>query len=375
VIGGGNVAVDCARVALRCGASDVTLSSLESMDELPAHPWEIEEALDEGVTALCSYGPHHVLEENGRVVGMRLQSCLSVFDAQGRFSPQFAEDYTDIPCDVVVFAIGQAPDLKDLVGGSDLLLTERGLLPVDGALMTTHIEGVFACGEVVTGPGSCIASIASGHEAADSIHRYLSGRDLAENRVYRPVPLYPRYDNALVDGVESSRRRVVMPMAPGEERCRDFRQVELGLTKSEALAEAARCLRCESGVCVGCTFCARTCPDYCITVDRIDDPGARSVARYDFDLSKCCFCGLCAEQCPTGALKHTGQYELSFFTRDLTLFDRHEMVRSGEGWRATGADSAPGAADGARRIVASEDGTRREATGAEHASDASEVRT
>ena len=101
-IGGGNVAVDCARVALRCGASEVALSSLESMDELPAHPWEIEEALDEGVTAMCSFGPHHVLEQDGHVVGMRLQSCLSVFDAQGRFAPKFAEDYTDLVCDVIV---------------------------------------------------------------------------------------------------------------------------------------------------------------------------------------------------------------------------------------------------------------------------------
>jgi len=359
VIGGGNVAVDCARVALRCGASDVTLSSLESMDELPAHPWEIEEALDEGITALCSYGPHHVLEHNGRVTGMRLQSCLSVFDAQGRFAPQFAEDYTDLECDVVVFAIGQAPDLKDLVGGSDLLLTERGLLPVDGALMTTHVDGVFACGEVVTGPGSCIASIASGHEAAESIHRYLSERDLGEARVYRPVPVYPHYHPAHLEGVESARKRAVMPMTPGEERCHDFRQVELGLTRAEALAEASRCLRCESGVCVGCTFCARTCPDYCILVDRVDDPGARSVTRYDLDLSKCCFCGLCAEQCPTGALQHTGQYELSFYTRDLTMFGRDQMVRSGEGSRATGADSAPGSASGSARIVVETDGTRR----------------
>lgn len=362
VVGGGNVAVDCARVALRCGAADVTLSSLESMDELPAHPWEVEEALDEGITAMCSYGPHHVIAENGKVVAMRLQSCLSVFDAQGRFAPQFADEYTDVPCDVIVFAIGQAPDLADLVGGSDLMLTERGLLPVDGTLMTTNERGVFACGEVVTGPGSCIASIASGHEAAESIHRFLSDRDMRADRTYRPVPIYPKYQKASVVGIESSRRRVNMPMAPGEERARDYRQVELGFTRGEGLSEAARCLRCESGVCVGCTFCARVCPDYCIQVERVDDPGARSVTRYDFDLSKCSFCGLCAEQCPTGSLKHTGQYELSFFTRDLTMFDKDEMVRPGEGHRATGADGIPGAASTTDVIVADADGTRHRTT-------------
>lgn len=339
VIGGGNVAVDCARVALRCGASEVTLSSLESLDELPAHPWEIEEALDEGVAALCSYGPKEVLTERGRAIGMRLQSCLSVFDAQGRFAPVFEEEYTDLSADVVVFAIGQAPDLRDLVSGSDLVLEERGFLPVDGALMTTQVRGVFACGEVVTGPGSAIASIASGHEAAISIMRYLEHEDLAGDRAYRPVPVYPRYQPATLTGVEAARRRVQMPMARGSERARDFRQVELGFTHIEGLAEAARCLRCASEICVGCTFCARTCPDYALQVERIDDPGERQVTRYDMDLSKCCFCGLCAEQCPTDALKHTGQYELTFYSRELAVFDRHEMVRSGAGTRATGADA------------------------------------
>ncbi|HSK47731.1 MAG TPA: FAD-dependent oxidoreductase [Coriobacteriia bacterium] len=339
VVGGGNVAVDCARVALRVGATEVRLSSLESMDELPAHPWEIEEALDEGVIANCSWGPHSVMVEDGKAVGMRLQSCLSVFDAQGRFSPQFAEEFTELPADVVVFSIGQSPDLSELVGGSDLLLTDRGLLPVDGTLMTTQSRGVFACGEVVTGPGSAIASIASGHEAAVSIHRFLSDQDLAKDRVYRPVPLYPKYEKAHLGGVENARRRITMPMAKPEERARDFRPVELGMTGVEGVVEAARCLRCASEVCVGCTFCARTCPDYAIQVDRIDDPGERAVTRYDLDLTKCCFCGLCAEQCPTGALKHTGQYELSFYTRDLTIFDKREMARTGEGPRATGADN------------------------------------
>lgn len=346
VVGGGNVAVDCARVALRCGAAAVTLSSLESMDELPAHPWEIEEALDEGVVAVCSYGPNEVLVDNGRVTGMRLQSCLSVFDAQGRFAPVFADEFTEIPADVVVFAIGQAPDLAELVSGSDLVLEERGLLPVDGALMTTAVEGVFAAGEVVTGPGSAIASIASGHEAAVSIIRYLEGRDLRAGRTYRPVPVYPRYRPARLEGVENARRRVPVPTAKPAERVKDFREIELGYTHIETLAEASRCLRCASGVCVGCTFCARTCPDFAIQVERIDDPGERQVTRYDLDLSKCCFCGLCAEQCPTGALRHTGQYELTFYDKRLTVFDKEEMMRDPSGTRATGAARAergPGA--------------------------------
>ena len=247
---------------------------------------------------------------------------------------------------MIVFAIGQAPKLAGVVAGSDLLLTERGLLPVDGTLLTTSHAGVFASGEVVTGPGSAIASIATGHEAATSIHRFLSGESLSAGRVYRPVPVYPRYEKASVEGVENSRRRVKLPMAKGSDRVKDFRQVELGFTQIEGLSEAARCLRCSSDVCVGCTFCARTCPDYAIRVERVDDPGERCVTRYDLDLSKCCFCGLCAEQCPTHALQHTGQYELSFYSKDLTLFGKDEMVRPGEGSRATGADMPSGAAAG-----------------------------
>lgn len=346
VIGGGNVAVDVARCALRVGAMEVRLSCLESSEEMPCHPWEIEEALDEGVIAMCGQGPKEVLESRGAVKGMRLQSCLSVFDETGRFAPQFADEFTDVECDVVVFAVGQGSRLEKLVDGTELKLNERGNLVVDGTLSTTTVPGIFACGEVVTGPGSAIGSIATGHEAAISIHRYILGQDLREDRVSRPVPVYEKYEKASMEGLERQRRRAVMPMANAEERRRDFRQVELGFTHQEGLREAARCLRCQSEVCVGCSFCARTCPDYAITIDRVDSPGARELTRYDLDLTKCCFCGLCAEQCPTDALTHTGQYELSFYHRDLMVLDRAEMTRDAEGTRATGRDGTPDAPSG-----------------------------
>ncbi|TLM77893.1 MAG: FAD-dependent oxidoreductase [Actinobacteria bacterium] len=342
VIGGGNVAVDVARCALRVGATEVRQASLESDDEMPAHPWEIEEALDEGVIMMCSLGPHEVIVEDGRVAGMKMRECLSVFDAQGRFSPQFGEEYTDVPCDVVVFAVGQAADLRELVGGTDLMLDERGNLKVHGSTFTTGHDGVFACGEVVTGPGSCIGSIATGHEAAISIHRYLSDEDPDGTRTMRPVPVYDRYAKASLDGVEPSRLRIDMPMSDPSERAGDFRAVELGMTPAEGLLEAARCLRCQSEVCVACGFCARTCPDYAIQVKRNADDGRLAMTSYDLDLTKCCFCGMCAEQCPTDALQHTGQYELSFYHRDLMQFDRDEMCRDGSGTRATGADADRG---------------------------------
>ncbi|MBN2248340.1 MAG: FAD-dependent oxidoreductase, partial [Coriobacteriia bacterium] len=338
VIGGGNVAVDVARCAVRVGATEVRLACLEGDEEMPCHPWEIAEALDEGVIAMCSLGPEEVLHKDGHVTGMKMRACLSVFDETGRFAPKFGDDYAEIATDVVVFAVGQAARVDDLIKGTELLLSGRGQLVVDGQHNTTSVPGVFACGEVVTGPGSAIGSIATGHEAATSIHRYLEGIPVEAERVRRPVPKYPSYAVADIKGVEPSRLRAEMPMAKADDRATDFRQVELGLTHQEAMTEAARCLRCESEVCVGCTFCARTCPDFALTVERVDEPGARCLTRYDLDLTKCCFCGLCAEQCPTKALTHTGQYELSFYHRELMTFDKGEMLRDPSGERATGRD-------------------------------------
>jgi len=338
VIGGGNVAVDVARCALRVGATESRLACLEGDNEMPCHPWEIEEAVDEGVVAMCSMGPVAVIHKDNRVTAMRMRPCLSVFDETGRFAPTYGDDTTDIETDIVVFAIGQAARLDDLISGTALLVNGRGQLMVDGGDFTTPVPGVFACGEVVTGPGSAIGSIATGHEAATSIHRHLEGRSITEGRVPRPVPVYDRYAPVDLSLVEPERRRAVLGMEDPDERATDFRPVESGLTREEAMAEAARCLRCESEVCVGCTFCARTCPDFAIQVERDDTPGARCLTKYELDLTKCCFCGLCAEQCPTGALQHTGQYELSFYHRDLMIFDKGEMLRDGGGTRSTGRD-------------------------------------
>jgi NADPH-dependent glutamate synthase beta subunit-like oxidoreductase len=338
VIGGGNVAVDSARCALRVGAKEVRLACLEADHEMPCHPWEIEEALDEGVIAMCSLGPEEVLVDGGHVVGMRMRTCLSVFDEAGRFAPVYGDERMDLELDTIIFAIGQAPKLDSVIAGTELLLSGRGQLVVDGSDFTTSVPSVFACGEVVTGPGSAIGSIATGHEAATSIHRYLQGLPIAEERVARPVPVYEKYSPATLQGVERTRRRAEMPLTKPEDRAKDFRQVELGFTHLEAMAEAARCLRCQSEVCVGCTFCERICPDYALQVERVDEPGSRCLTRYDLDLSKCCFCGLCAEQCPTDALAHTGQYELAFISRELTVFDKGEMLRDPAGTRATGRD-------------------------------------
>ncbi|MGB4441399.1 MAG: FAD-dependent oxidoreductase [Coriobacteriia bacterium] len=339
VVGGGNVAVDVARCALRVGADKVYMVSLEQDYEMPAHPWEIEEALDEGVIMMCGNGPNEVLlDENGQIRGMKVQQCLSVFDENGRFSPTFGDEFTEIKVESVVFSIGQGSDLKDVVPNTGLELDQRGNLPTDRTVFTTAVPKIFASGECVTGPGSAIAAIATGHEVATSVHRFLSEESITDGRVTRPQTKYDKYGANDLSTIEESRLRAVMPFQDPAVRATNFEDVEQGLSVQEGIAEGLRCLRCETDACVGCTFCARTCPDYCITVERDDTPGQRCITTYNLDLAKCCFCGLCAEQCPTNTLRHTGQYELSFYDKALTMYDKNEMLRDGGGTRATGAD-------------------------------------
>lgn len=342
VIGGGNVAIDVARCALRVGAKTVYLASLEQDDQMPAHPWEIEEAIDEGVSMLCGNGPKEVLvDEDNNVRGMQLKQCLSVFDETGRFNPTFGEEESEIRVQAVVFSIGQGSDLRDVVPDTGLELDQRGNLPTDRTVFTTANPKIFSAGECVTGPGSAIAAIATGHEVATSVHRFLSGQSVSDDRAVRPTPVYDRYAPVDMDVVDEPKRyRAVMPFQDPELRSKNFEDVEQGISVEDGIAEGLRCLRCETDSCVACGFCARTCPDYCITVDRDDTPGERCVTTYELDLAKCCFCGLCAEQCPTNALRHSGQFEMSFYDRTLTYLDKSEMLRDSGGTRITGADGA-----------------------------------
>ena len=149
VIGGGNVAMDVARSAVRCGAAKVRLACLESDEEMPAFSWEIEEAQEEGVEFNNSWGPKAVKIEGDSIVGLELKECSSVFDDQGRFAPTYNEENTMvIPGDTVIFAIGQGSDLE-AVEKANIPVDERGRLEFDPATMKTPLENVFACGEIV----------------------------------------------------------------------------------------------------------------------------------------------------------------------------------------------------------------------------------
>lgn len=328
VIGGGNVAVDVARSALRAGAKEVNLVCLESRKEMPAYSWEIEEALEEGIKIYCSWGPKRFVEgKNGRIGGLEVEECVRVFDDVGRFNPKFNKEVTTvIEGDTVIVAIGQAADLSFLKD-TGVELTERGQIVFDKITQETTLPGVFVSGEIITGPGSAVGSIASGHQAAISIYRYLNGEDLKTNRI-SPVALNYQYPPVDLAGIEEERLRKELPLLSPEIRKTNFQEIEKTLPYDLAVSEAERCLRCHSWMCVGCRFCERTCPVYALHVERTPAGGPeRKVTVYDLDLSKCMFCGLCAEQCPTKTLVMSKEYELSQYSREKLYYNREKMLR------------------------------------------------
>jgi NADPH-dependent glutamate synthase beta subunit-like oxidoreductase len=173
VIGGGNVAMDATRTALRYGAEKVQLACLESKEEIPAHEWEIQEALMEGVTLNVSCGPKKILGDGKRVTGVELMRCVSVFDIEGRFKPSFQETSIKVlEADTVILAIGQTPDLSFLGEKVEVLGNTIAVNPVT---METNLPGVFAGGDSVSGPASVIEAMVAGKLVAASIDLYLRG--------------------------------------------------------------------------------------------------------------------------------------------------------------------------------------------------------
>ncbi len=170
VIGGGNVAVDVARVAIRLGADNVTMACLESRDEMPAWKWEINEAKEENVQILCSIGPTEI-QGNGRVESIVFRKCVSVFDENKRFNPKYDDALTTVKADTIIFSIGQKADLKCL-DGSAVEKNKSGRLAVDPNTLATSVKGVFACGEVATGPGAAIQAVRQGHMVASAVSAY-----------------------------------------------------------------------------------------------------------------------------------------------------------------------------------------------------------
>ena len=252
VVGGGNVAVDVALTARRMGKAEVHMICLEKWDEMPASKWEIEQSLEEGIKIHPSWGPCGIHLENGHVKAVEFRRCTAVFDDLGRFNPTFHEGVRKTyDADLVILAIGQSPEtdfLKELPGFE---LLRGGWAKADALSLATGSPGVFAGGDLVTGPKMAIDAVSQGQEAAESIKRYLEGKDLKEGRCAKETELVVE----VPEGIER-RARAVIPSIPVDER-RGFEEVELALDEATARAEAERCLNCRR--CLGCKLCEEAC--------------------------------------------------------------------------------------------------------------------
>jgi heterodisulfide reductase subunit A-like polyferredoxin len=263
VIGGGNTAVDSARTALRLGSEEVAIVYRRSRDEMPANPWEIEEAEKEGIKLQLLTGPLEVVVENGRVKGVRcVKMELGEPDASGRRKPIpiLGSEFV-IPADTMIAAVAQAPEISFLEETHGLEVTPKGTFAVDPRTLATNRPGVFAGGDVARGPWILIQAIADGRRGALSIDRYLRGVPLLTPREQIPLPVVDLSREEVDQMVEAGKvdlaPRAAVPMLPKEERIRDFREVELVLTEEQAKQEAARCLAC--GICSECHLCVQVC--------------------------------------------------------------------------------------------------------------------
>ncbi len=253
VIGGGNVAIDAARSARRLGAASVRMVCLESREEMPAHAFEVEEALAEGVVLQTSWG---VKELHGApaVTGLRLKRCTAVFDAEGRFSPAYDEsELDDLACDAVITAIGMRPDTETFAGPVEL--NRNRTIQADPETLQTATPFVFACGDVVSGPSMITTAVGQGRRAAHMLDRWLQGREL--DGFDEPLPVVAREDVLARQRSHSRREPLASSVALAGEPA-DFAELEPPLTEDEARTAAGRCLDC--GVCSECHECVAACP-------------------------------------------------------------------------------------------------------------------
>ena len=273
VVGGGNVAIDAARVAKRSGASQVPMLSLETEDIMPASLEERTEAREDGVIINPGWGPKEVLGGD-KVTGIVFKKCTSVYDKDGRFAPQYDEnELITLDADMVIFAIGQTVVLDDLFKGTKVEFF-RGVYPVaDKLTYQTSEEDIFVGGDLYTGPKFAIDAIAAGKEAAESLHRYVQHGHMTIGRNRRDFIELDK-DNIVVESYDNSSRQVEGSAASPDK----FREYHLTLTEDQVRKETSRCLSCGASVvdenrCIGCGVCTTKCAFDAIHLYR-DNPDA-----------------------------------------------------------------------------------------------------
>ena len=289
VVGGGNVAIDAARISSRCTDAKISMFCLEAREKMPASDEETEEALEEGIELNCGWGPKEVLEEDGHVSGVVFKKCTRVFDAQGRFSPEYDEnDTVTVPCRHVIFSVGQAIDWGHILDNLHVELRPNGGALANKLTYQTSEPDIFVGGDVYTGPKFAIDAIAAGREGAISLHRYVHEHcTLTIGRNRRDFIELDK-ENIKVETYDSSSRQIP-PKADVKEQAKTFRDLSQSLTEEQVKKETSRCLSCGASVvdpnkCIGCGVCTTKCMFDAIHLHR-EIPGA-SIMRASEDKLK-----------------------------------------------------------------------------------------
>lgn len=289
VIGGGNVAMDVARTALRAGSDDVSMYCLESRDEMPAAKDEIEEALEENISINNGWGPKEIITENGRVKAVVLKKCTSVFNAEKRFAPVYDENDTiTIECDNVLLSIGQQIIWGNLLAGTKVELNKNGTAKADPVTYQTAELDIFVGGDVYTGPRFAIDAIAAGKEGCVSIHRFVhKGHSLTLARDLRHFIELDKNNLDIEEYDNAKRQRPGRKSGDAVSTYRDLREI---FTEEQLKTEASRCLGCGATVvdpnkCIGCGLCTTKCEFDAIHLSR-DLPDASRMTKSEDKLKK-----------------------------------------------------------------------------------------
>jgi formate dehydrogenase (NADP+) beta subunit len=316
------VALDAAREAVRRGALEVTVASLEGEREMPAMKSaqgreEMEIARDEGVSFLPGWGPGRVIIRDGHASGIELVKCVRVFDDTGRFRPEFDQnDKHILEADTIILAIGQAPDLSFVTPADGLTVTPAGTLKIDPLTLATDVPGVFAGGDSAFPPSLLITCAQHGKLAARSIDAYLRGATLGAPAMRVTVEELPTDSYRMAARYEQKPREI--PLTPLARRT-GITEVETPFSAAAAREQAERCLYChihpiyDGAKCILCNRCVDICPEHCLHFGPADEIAEReplaaspiapaSASAFLYDEAKCIRCGLCAIRCPTGAI-------------------------------------------------------------------------
>ncbi len=320
--------MDVTRTALRLGAQEVHLVCLESREEMPAVEEEIEEALREGLKIHPSLGPKRFVAREGKVTGLETLRCTAVFDERRRFNPQFeAGTESVIECDTAILAIGQTSDLSFLTPEDGVETTRQGLILIDPETLMSTAPGIFAAGDIAFGPRLIISATADGKKAAEQIDRYLQGEK------WNPKPRFVQItvlDHHQMAAGYDEYSRLAVPTIPLDRRT-GIAEVETGYTEEQARREASRCLRCwintifdgneaEGTECILCGGCVDVCPENCLSLVPLGQLNVGEDVKVQLAAQPGDY---------EGALQHLGASDLTSSEGSIMLKDETICIRCG----------------------------------------------